>query len=182
MNSGDPLIGASNDKIGEILNYETQFLQYFVDLFLSNNDKIVRQMKNVMKEVVFDHFQLTEEKLRDYFQQTNDKLDVITEKLDLSEINSDNTLKKLDYLIATNSDKKLENKLDCFLEKFGILLENGTNNLTPQSNSEEDTMNNLFEEAKCSLQQNEIVSNESDYTDGSSQLGNGVLTTKVWIL
>ena len=167
-------------------------------------------MKKVMQEVVFAHFQLTEEKLSDYFQQTNNKLDVITEKLDLSAKNSDNTLKKLDYLIATNSDQKLEKKIDYLIEKlditplpigdlpsssrlepvlntefcclcytqtnkeiFSIKLEN---NLTPQSNLEEDTMNNLFEEAKCSLQQDEIVTNESNYTDGSSQLGNGVLT------
>ena len=46
MKSGDPLIGASIDKIGEIFNYETQFLDYFVDNFQSDNDK----MKNVMNQ------------------------------------------------------------------------------------------------------------------------------------
>ena len=160
MNSGDPLIGASNDKIGEILNYETQFLDYFVDNFQSNNEK----MKNVMKEVVFDHFQLTEEKFNDYLQlarQTNEKLDGITEKLDLSAT-------KLDYLIATNSDKILEKKFDYIIEKFEILLEH---NVTPQSNREE-------EEVKCLLQQDEKVPSENGYTNRNSHLGNGVLNLR----
>ena len=162
MNSGDPLIGASNDKLGEILNYETQYLDYFVDNFQSNNDKIVRQMKNVMKEVVFDHFQLTEEKLSDYLQlarQTKDKLDGITEKLDLSATNG---LKKLDYLITR-------------VIKVEKILEN---NMTPQSNSEEDTLNNILEEATYSLHQNEIVPSENGHSNGNLQLGNTVLTLK----
>ena len=117
QNTGDPLIGASKDKIGEILNYEKECLDYFVDIFKSNNEKMASKIKNVMKEVVLDHFQLTEEKFCDYFQQTNDKLDTIDKKLD----------KKLDHIIATNS---------FLIEKIEVL-EKGSNNLTlaSQNNS-----------------------------------------------
>ena len=117
-----------------------------------------------MKEVVFDHFQLTEEKFNDYLQlarQTNEKLDGISEKLDLSAT-------KLDCLIATNSDKILEKKFDYIIEKFEILLEH---NLTPQSNREE-------EELKILLQQDEKVPSENDHTNRNSHLGNGVLNLK----
>ena len=124
QNTDDPLIGASDDKIGEILNYEKEYRDYFVDNLKSNNakitDKIASEMKNVMKEVVLDHFKLTEEKLGDYLQlaiQMNAKLDVITEKLDSS------------HLSATNSDKKLDKKLDYIIE----VLEKGSNNLTMAS-------------------------------------------------
>ena len=139
QNTGDPLIGASEDKIGEILNYEKEYRDYFVDNLKSNNakitDKIASEMKNVMKEVVLDHFKLTEEKLGDYLQlaiQMNAKLDVITEKLDSSHLSATNSDKKLDYIIATNS---------LLIEKIEVL-EKGSNNLTlaSQNNSERDAI------------------------------------------
>ena len=125
MNASDPLIGASEDKFGEILNYEKELLDYFVDNFQSHTDKITDKMKNVMKEVVFDHFNLTEEKLSKYWIQTNEKLDLIAVKLDV---------------YATNSDKKM----DYLIEKVQVL-ENRTNNLTlaSQNNSEIDGMKRL---------------------------------------
>ena len=153
----DPLIGGSKDKFGEFLNSEKEFLDYFVDIFKSDNEKI----KDVMKEVVFDHFQLTEEKFNDYLElarQTHEKLDGITEKLDLSAT-------KLDHLIATNSDKILERKFDYLIE---ILLEH---NVTPQRNREE-------EEVKCSLQQDEKVPSENGHTNRNSHSGNGVINLK----
>ena len=152
QSTDDPLIGASDDKIGEILNYENEYRDYFVDNLKSNNakitDKIASEMKNVMKEVVLDHFQLTEEKLCYYFQQTNDKLDAITLKLDLSHLSATNSDKKLDYIIATNSDKKLDKKLDYIIATNSFLiekievLEKGSTNLTlaSQNNSERDAI------------------------------------------
>ena len=72
-----------------------------------------------MKEVVFEHFNLTEEKLSKYWIQTNQKLDVIT-------------------VYAKNSD----NKLDYLIEKVEVL-EKRTNNLTLTSQNEIDAMKRL---------------------------------------
>ena len=66
----DSLIGANDDMIGEILNYEKENIGRFVDNFQSKNEKMASKIKNVMKEVIFDHFQLTEGMLRSYWQKT----------------------------------------------------------------------------------------------------------------
>ena len=100
MNNGDTLIGASNDRFGDLSNFEKEFLDYFVEMFQSDDDK----MKSIMKEVVFDHFNLTEEKLSKYWIQTNEKLDVITGYAK----KSDN---KLDYLIEQVAELKRTNNL-----------------------------------------------------------------------
>ena len=50
MNAGNTLIGASNDRFGDLFNFEKEFLDYFVDNFQSNNDKMASKMKNVMNE------------------------------------------------------------------------------------------------------------------------------------
>ena len=119
INAGDTLIGASSDRYGDLFNFEKEFLDYFVDIFQSDYDKMASKIKNVMNEAVFDHFNLTEEKLSKYWVQTNEKLDVIT-------------------VYA----KKSDNKLDYLIEKVEVL-EKRTNNLTLTSQNEIDAMKRL---------------------------------------
>ena len=100
------ILNQYTDKRKEFLALKEEYMNTFVSMFQSNNGKLAQKMKETMKEVFFDHFQITEAKLSQYFEIANQKLDAANDKLDVSQMKLDSVIQKLETLEKMIKDTK----------------------------------------------------------------------------